>query len=106
REGQPSPSYNGYRCVPEPGVTVEKLLVVVREQELMSLVLMFECGGFIESLDLGSPVVQHIAQSCGVTITCKPPSHIYGNTVVVRGNQSNAAAVKYDTCSRSPPSLL
>ncbi|XP_047677720.1 protein bicaudal C homolog 1-A isoform X1 [Tachysurus fulvidraco] len=63
-------------------------------RELMSLVLMFECGGFIESLDLGSPVIQHIAQSCGVTITCKPPSHIYGNTVVVRGNQSNAAAVK------------
>ncbi|KAF4084406.1 hypothetical protein AMELA_G00128260 [Ameiurus melas] len=63
-------------------------------RELMSLVLMVECGGFVESLDLGSPVIQHIAQSCGVAITCKPPSHIYGNTAVVRGNQSNAAAVK------------
>ncbi|XP_060789390.1 protein bicaudal C homolog 1-B isoform X2 [Neoarius graeffei] len=63
-------------------------------RELMSLVLMFECGGFVESLDLGSPVIQHIAQSCGVTITCKPPSHIYSSTAVVRGNQSNAAAVK------------
>ncbi|KAF5894277.1 protein bicaudal C 1-B-like isoform X1 [Clarias magur] len=63
-------------------------------RELMSLVLMFECGGFVESLDLSSPVIQHIAQSCGVAITCKPPSHIYGNTVAIRGNQSNAAAVK------------
>ncbi|MCI4382345.1 hypothetical protein PGIGA_G00013840 [Pangasianodon gigas] len=63
-------------------------------RELMSLVLMFECGGFVESLDLSSPVIQHIAQSCGVAITCKPPSHIYGTTAVVRGNQSNAAAVR------------
>ncbi|XP_058255552.1 protein bicaudal C homolog 1-B isoform X2 [Hemibagrus wyckioides] len=63
-------------------------------RELMSLMLMFECGGFVESLDLASSVIQHIAQSCGVTITCKPPSHIYGNTVVVRGNQSNTTAVK------------
>ncbi|KAK3538117.1 hypothetical protein QTP70_030157 [Hemibagrus guttatus] len=62
-------------------------------RELMSLVLMFECGGLVESLDLSCPVIQHIAQSCAVTITCKPPSHIYGN-IVVRGNQSNAAAVK------------
>ncbi|KAF7704716.1 protein bicaudal C homolog 1-A isoform X1 [Silurus meridionalis] len=63
-------------------------------RELMSVVLMFECGGFVESLDLSAPVIQHIAQSCGVTISCKPPSHIYCNTAVIRGNQSNIAAVK------------
>uniref|UniRef100_W5KVW5 BicC family RNA binding protein 1 n=1 Tax=Astyanax mexicanus TaxID=7994 RepID=W5KVW5_ASTMX len=66
-------------------------------QELLPLALVFECGGLLEQLDCNSPIVQHISQSCNVTIACKPPSHLYGNTGVVRGNQSNATAVKRGT---------
>ncbi|XP_017560442.1 protein bicaudal C homolog 1-A [Pygocentrus nattereri] len=66
-------------------------------RELLPLALMFECGGLLEPLDCNSPIVQHISQSCNVSIACKPPSHLYGNTAVVRGNQSNAAAVKRGT---------
>ncbi|KAG9259475.1 hypothetical protein AMEX_G27997 [Astyanax mexicanus] len=66
-------------------------------RELLPLALVFECGGLLEQLDCNSPIVQHISQSCNVTIACKPPSHLYGNTGVVRGNQSNAAAVKRGT---------
>ncbi|XP_072546701.1 protein bicaudal C homolog 1-B [Salminus brasiliensis] len=66
-------------------------------RELLPLALMFECGGLLEPLDCNSPIVQHISQSCSVSVACKPPSHLYGNTAVVRGNQSNAAAVKRGT---------
>ncbi|XP_035388910.1 protein bicaudal C homolog 1-B [Electrophorus electricus] len=67
-------------------------------RELMPLVLMFDCANLPELLDCRSPVVQHISQSCNVSITCRPPSHLYGNsTAVVRGDQSNTAAVKRAT---------
>ncbi|XP_066538855.1 protein bicaudal C homolog 1-A [Hoplias malabaricus] len=66
-------------------------------RELLPLALMFECGGLLESLDCNSPVIQHICQSCNVSVACKPPSQVYGNTAIIRGNQSNAAAVKRGT---------
>ncbi|XP_076834169.1 protein bicaudal C homolog 1-B [Brachyhypopomus gauderio] len=66
-------------------------------RELMPLVLMLDCSGLLDMLDCSSPVVQNISQSCNVTITCKTQSRVYGNTAIVRGNQSNSAAVKRAT---------
>ncbi|XP_056624683.1 protein bicaudal C homolog 1-B isoform X1 [Triplophysa dalaica] len=69
----------------------------VKIRELLPLVLMFECCGVVKHVDCSSPVVQHISHTYNVSISFKPPSCLYGNTAIVRGNQNNANGVKRGT---------
>lgn len=69
----------------------------VKIRELLPLVLMFECSGVVQQVDCSSPVVQHISHTYNVSISFKPPSRLYGNTAIVRGNQNNANGVKRGT---------
>uniref|UniRef100_A0A8C2HCR6 BicC family RNA binding protein 1a n=1 Tax=Cyprinus carpio TaxID=7962 RepID=A0A8C2HCR6_CYPCA len=65
--------------------------------ELLPLMLMFECSGLVQHVDCSSPVVQHISHTYNVSISFKPPSRLYGNTAIVRGNQNNASGIKRGT---------
>uniref|UniRef100_A0A8C1BTD6 BicC family RNA binding protein 1 n=1 Tax=Cyprinus carpio carpio TaxID=630221 RepID=A0A8C1BTD6_CYPCA len=69
----------------------------VKIRELLPLMLMFECSGLMQHVDCSSPVVQHISHTYNVSISFKPPSRLYGNTAIVRGNQNNASGVKCGT---------
>ncbi|XP_067223706.1 protein bicaudal C homolog 1-B isoform X1 [Chanodichthys erythropterus] len=69
----------------------------VKIRELLPLMLMFECSGVVQHVDCSSSVVQHISHTCNVSISFKPPSRLYGNTAIVRGNQNNASGVKRGT---------
>ncbi|XP_067311744.1 protein bicaudal C homolog 1-B isoform X1 [Pseudorasbora parva] len=69
----------------------------VKIRELLPLMLMFECSGVVQHVDCSSPVVQHISHTYNVSISFKPPSRLYGNTAIVRGNQNNASGVKRGT---------
>ncbi|XP_026115955.1 protein bicaudal C homolog 1-B-like isoform X1 [Carassius auratus] len=69
----------------------------VKIRELLPLMLMFECSGPVQHVDCSSPVVQHISHTYNVSISFKPPSRLYGNTAIVRGNQNNASGVKHGT---------
>ncbi|XP_059374780.1 protein bicaudal C homolog 1-B-like [Carassius carassius] len=69
----------------------------VKIRELLPLMLMFECSGLVQHVDCCSPVVQHISHTYNVSISFKPPSRLYGNTAIVRGNQNNASGVKCGT---------
>uniref|UniRef100_A0A673HAF1 Protein bicaudal C homolog 1-B-like n=1 Tax=Sinocyclocheilus rhinocerous TaxID=307959 RepID=A0A673HAF1_9TELE len=69
----------------------------VKIRELLPLMLMFECSGLVQHVDCSSPVVQHISHTYNVSISFKPPSRLYGNTAIVRGNQNNASGVKRGT---------
>ncbi|XP_052002019.1 protein bicaudal C homolog 1-B-like isoform X1 [Xyrauchen texanus] len=69
----------------------------VKIRELLPLVLMFECSGVVQQVDCSSPVVQHISHTYNISISFKPPSRLYGNTAIVRGNQNNANGVKRGT---------
>uniref|UniRef100_A0A8C1ICG1 BicC family RNA binding protein 1a n=1 Tax=Cyprinus carpio TaxID=7962 RepID=A0A8C1ICG1_CYPCA len=66
-------------------------------RELLPLMLMFECSGLVQHVDCSSPVVQHISHTYNVSISFKPPSRLYGNTAIVRGNQNNASGIKRGT---------
>uniref|UniRef100_A0A672S135 BicC family RNA binding protein 1 n=1 Tax=Sinocyclocheilus grahami TaxID=75366 RepID=A0A672S135_SINGR len=66
----------------------------VKIRELLPLMLMFECSGLVQHVDCSSPVVQHISHTYSISISFKPPSRLYGNTTIVRGNQNNASGVK------------
>uniref|UniRef100_A0A8C1VW35 BicC family RNA binding protein 1a n=1 Tax=Cyprinus carpio TaxID=7962 RepID=A0A8C1VW35_CYPCA len=69
----------------------------VKIRELLPLMLMFECSGLMQHVDCSSPVVQHISHTYNVSISFKPPSRLYGNTAIIRGNQNNASGVKCGT---------
>ncbi|XP_052475910.1 protein bicaudal C homolog 1-like isoform X5 [Carassius gibelio] len=69
----------------------------VKIRELLPLMLMFECSGPVQHVDCSSPVVQHISHTYNVSISFKPPSRLYGNTAIIRGNQNNASGVKHGT---------
>ncbi|TRY60487.1 hypothetical protein DNTS_028916 [Danionella cerebrum] len=66
-------------------------------RELLPLMLMFDCSGVVQHLDCSSPVVQQISHTYNVSISFKPPSRLYGNTAIIRGNQNNASGVKRST---------
>uniref|UniRef100_A0AAY4AAJ8 SAM domain-containing protein n=2 Tax=Denticeps clupeoides TaxID=299321 RepID=A0AAY4AAJ8_9TELE len=69
-----------------------------RIRELLPLVLMFELPVIVQmNPDPSSPAIQHIAQTYNISVTFKQRSRLYGATGVVRGSQSNAAAVKRGT---------
>ncbi|XP_043119624.1 protein bicaudal C homolog 1-B isoform X4 [Puntigrus tetrazona] len=69
----------------------------VKIRELLPLMLMFECSGLVQHVDCSSPVVQHISHTYNISISFKPPSRLYGNTAIIRGNQNNASGVKRGT---------
>ncbi|KAI7801568.1 bicaudal C homolog 2 [Triplophysa rosa] len=69
---------------------------------LQPLVLTFDLpvtlmGGAVA--DTGSPVIQHVAQAFGVSVSFRTQPKIYCNTCVVRGTQGNSAAVKKAKCA-------
>ncbi|KTF82242.1 hypothetical protein cypCar_00026653 [Cyprinus carpio] len=80
------------------------LRVCAREsdlQDLQPLVLTFDLpvtlvGGVV--CDTGSPVIQHVAQAFGVSVSFRTQPKLYCSTCSVRGTQGNAAAVKKATC--------
>ncbi|XP_042593652.1 protein bicaudal C homolog 1-A-like [Cyprinus carpio] len=68
---------------------------------LIPLVLTFDLpvtlvGGVV--CDTGSPVIQHVAQAFGVSVSFRTQPKLYCSTCSVRGTQGNAAAVKKATC--------
>ncbi|KAK1789304.1 hypothetical protein P4O66_015247 [Electrophorus voltai] len=70
-------------------------------RELQPLVLTFDLpltlvGGVVT--DAGSPLVQHVAQAFGVSVTFRAQPKLCCSTCVVRGLQRNCAAVKKATC--------
>ncbi|KAL4640996.1 hypothetical protein GN956_G11315 [Arapaima gigas] len=65
-------------------------------RELLPLVLMFELPAIVQP-DPNSVAVQHISQTYNISVTFKQRSRLYGITAVVRGSQSNSAAVKRGT---------
>ncbi|XP_035255332.1 protein bicaudal C homolog 1-like [Anguilla anguilla] len=68
----------------------------VKIRELLPLVLTFELPPMVQP-DPGSPAVQHISQTYGISVSFKLRSRLYRTTVTVRGSQDNAAAVKTGT---------
>ncbi|KAM6442585.1 protein bicaudal C homolog 1 isoform 2-T2 [Liasis olivaceus] len=72
----------------------------VRIRELLPLVLMFELpiAGILQPIpDPSSPTIQHISQTYNISVSFKQRSRTYGATVIIRGSQSNASAVKEGT---------
>ncbi|XP_022521298.1 bicaudal C homolog 2 isoform X1 [Astyanax mexicanus] len=70
-------------------------------RDLQPLVLTFDLpltlvGGVVT--DAGSPLIQHVAQAFGVSVTFRTQPKLYCSTCVVRGLQGNCAAVKKATC--------
>uniref|UniRef100_A0A4W3JVF3 BicC family RNA binding protein 1 n=1 Tax=Callorhinchus milii TaxID=7868 RepID=A0A4W3JVF3_CALMI len=72
----------------------------VRIRELLPLVMMFDLpiAGILQPIpDPNSPTIQHISQTYNISVSFKQRSRMYGATVIVRGSQNNAAAVKEGT---------
>ncbi|KAL7990317.1 hypothetical protein Chor_013747, partial [Crotalus horridus] len=70
----------------------------VRIRELLPLVLMFELpiAGILQPIpDPSSPTIQHISQTYNISVSFKQRSRTYGATVMIRGSQNNASAVKH-----------
>ncbi|XP_062857089.1 bicaudal C homolog 2 [Trichomycterus rosablanca] len=70
-------------------------------RDLQPLVLTFDLpltlvGGVVT--DASSPLIQHVAQAFGVSVTFRTQPKLYCSTCVVRGLQGNCAAVKKATC--------
>ncbi|GAA6073077.1 bicaudal C homolog 2 isoform X1, partial [Tachysurus ichikawai] len=70
-------------------------------RDLQPLVLTFDLpltlmGGVVT--DASSPLIQHVAQTFGVSVTFRAQPKLYCSTCVVRGLQGNCAAVKKATC--------
>ncbi|XP_036431329.1 bicaudal C homolog 2 [Colossoma macropomum] len=70
-------------------------------RDLQPLVLTFDLpltlvGGVVT--DAGSPLIQHVAQAFGVSVTFRTQPKLYCSTCVVRGLQGNCSAVKKATC--------
>ncbi|KAF7702308.1 hypothetical protein HF521_001591 [Silurus meridionalis] len=70
-------------------------------RDLQPLVLTFDLpltliGGVVT--DSSSPVIQHVAQAFGVSVTFRTQPKLYCSTCVVRGLQGNCSAVKKATC--------
>uniref|UniRef100_A0A673KRQ8 Protein bicaudal C homolog 1-B-like n=1 Tax=Sinocyclocheilus rhinocerous TaxID=307959 RepID=A0A673KRQ8_9TELE len=70
-------------------------------RDLQPLVLTFDLpvtlvGGVV--CDTGSPVIQHVAQAFGVSVSFRTQPKLYCSTCSMRGTQGNAAAVKKATC--------
>uniref|UniRef100_A0A672SRA3 Protein bicaudal C homolog 1-B-like n=1 Tax=Sinocyclocheilus grahami TaxID=75366 RepID=A0A672SRA3_SINGR len=70
-------------------------------RDLQPLVLAFDLpvtlvGGVV--CDTGSPVIQHVAQAFGVSVSFRTQPKLYCSTCSVRGTQGNATAVKKATC--------
>ncbi|XP_051717029.1 bicaudal C homolog 2 isoform X1 [Ctenopharyngodon idella] len=70
-------------------------------RDLQPLVLTFDLpvtlvGGVVA--DTGSPVIQHVAQAFGVSVSFRTQPKLYCSTCSVRGVQGNTAAVKKATC--------
>ncbi|XP_043568290.1 protein bicaudal C homolog 1-like isoform X4 [Chiloscyllium plagiosum] len=71
-----------------------------RIRELLPLVMMFDLpiAGILQPIpDPNSPTIQHLSQTYNISISFKQRSRMYGATVIIRGSQSNAAAVKEGT---------
>ncbi|XP_015275404.1 PREDICTED: protein bicaudal C homolog 1, partial [Gekko japonicus] len=71
-----------------------------RIRELLPLVLMFELpiAGILQPIpDPNSPTIQHISQTYNISVSFKQRSRTYGATVIIRGSQNNASAVKEGT---------
>ncbi|ETE62753.1 Protein bicaudal C-like 1, partial [Ophiophagus hannah] len=72
----------------------------VRIRELLPLVLMFELpiAGILQPIpDPSSPTIQHLSQTYNISVSFKQRSRTYGATVMIRGSQNNASAVKEGT---------
>ncbi|XDV37704.1 hypothetical protein PO909_007267, partial [Leuciscus waleckii] len=72
-----------------------------RIRDLQPLVLTFDLpvtlvGGVVA--DTGSPVIQHVAQAFGVSVSFRSQPKLYCSTCSVRGVQGNTAALKKATC--------
>ncbi|XP_048058693.1 bicaudal C homolog 2 isoform X2 [Megalobrama amblycephala] len=70
-------------------------------RDLQPLVLTFDLpvtlvGGVVA--DTGSPVIQHVAQAFGVSVSFRTQPKLYCSTCSVRGVQGNTATVKKATC--------
>ncbi|XP_053342932.1 bicaudal C homolog 2 [Clarias gariepinus] len=70
-------------------------------RDLQPLALTFDLpltlvGGVVT--DASSPVIQHVAQAFGVSVTFRTQPKLYCSTCVVRGLQGNSASVKKATC--------
>uniref|UniRef100_A0A671L9J5 Bicaudal C homolog 2 n=1 Tax=Sinocyclocheilus anshuiensis TaxID=1608454 RepID=A0A671L9J5_9TELE len=70
-------------------------------RNLQPLVLTFDLpvtlvGGVV--CDTGSPVIQHVAQAFGVSVSFRTQPKLYCSTCSVRGMQGNTTAVKKATC--------
>lgn len=66
-------------------------------QDLQPLVLTFDLpvtlvGGVV--CDTGSPVIQHVAQVFGVSVSFRTQPKLYCSTCSVRGTQGNTTVVK------------
>ncbi|XP_064181945.1 bicaudal C homolog 2 isoform X2 [Anguilla rostrata] len=71
-----------------------------RIRELQPLVLTFDLPGALvpqAPLDAGSPVVQHVAHTFGVSVSFRQQPKFYTSTCQVRGLQGNCASVKKAT---------
>lgn len=58
---------------------------------------MFELpiAGILQPIpDPNSPTIQHISQTYNISVSFKQRSRTYGATVIIRGSQNNASAVK------------
>uniref|UniRef100_A0A3B4C2W5 SAM domain-containing protein n=1 Tax=Pygocentrus nattereri TaxID=42514 RepID=A0A3B4C2W5_PYGNA len=69
-------------------------------RDLQPLVLTFDLpltlvGGVVT--DAGSPLIQHVAQAFGVSVTFRTQPKLYCSTCVVRGLQGNCSALKKAT---------
>ncbi|XP_070608169.1 protein bicaudal C homolog 1 [Erythrolamprus reginae] len=72
----------------------------VRIRELLPLVLTFELpiAGILQPIpDPSSPTIQHLSQTYNISVSFKQRSRTYGATVMIRGSQNNASAVKEGT---------
>ncbi|XP_048465115.1 protein bicaudal C homolog 1 [Rhincodon typus] len=104
---------NGFDCVTVAAATAMLLRKVSiagqpsgveaargRIRELLPLVMMFDLpiAGILQPIpDPNSPTIQHLSQTYNISISFKQRSRMYGATVIIRGSQSNAAAVKEGT---------
>ncbi|XP_063046666.1 bicaudal C homolog 2 [Engraulis encrasicolus] len=72
-----------------------------RIRDLQPLVLTFDLpAGLVTGAlpDAGSPVIQHVAQAFGVSISFRAQPKLYCSSCVVRGLHGNSTAVKKATC--------
>ncbi|KAL2077350.1 hypothetical protein ACEWY4_026854 [Coilia grayii] len=72
-----------------------------RIRDLQPLVLTFDLPVSLVTgaiPDAGSPVIQHVAQAFGVSVSFRAQPKLYCSSCVVRGLQGNSTAVKKATC--------